>query len=218
MEEQQATAAALGRHEADSREPEPVVRKRAWFYYALARLAVTRNLAVAAAIAVMCVSAVGLTLWAAEVKHRNAAAAAQVDPALEAIPPAQWPLSAFYKQEPDVPAADTAGSGTYYKLYYTAYFAYKCGHQGSFNPAQRSLDTAGALAYGFRHLDGDFSINRTYGEISDAELIRAIDYLTFDHGDSRINGRPFVVKPVSQVLAWRAIFEEQALDRKKQTL
>jgi len=58
-----------------------------------------------------------------------------------------------------------------------------------------------------RFLDGDLAVNRRYGEISDEELIAAIDRLTFDHGDSRINGRPVVLKPVS----WGTIF--RGLDR-----
>lgn len=37
----------------------------------------------------------------------------------------------------------------------------------------------------------------TQGEISEDELVRAIDRLTFNHGDSRINGRPVVLKPVN---------------------
>jgi hypothetical protein len=142
VETQHTTNAAPGRSEADGWQPGSAVRKRTWFYYALARLAVARNLVVALAIAVMCVSAVGLTLWAVEIKHRNAAATA-----LESIPPAQRPLSSYYMQERDVPAADAAGSGVSYKLYFTAYFAYQCGHQGSFIPAERSLDTVGALEY-----------------------------------------------------------------------
>jgi integrase len=60
--------------------------------------------------------------------------------------------------------------------------------------------------------DGDLAVNRRYGEISDEELIRAIDRLTFDHGDSRINGRPVVLKSVSWVLAGGRFCEEQALD------
>jgi len=59
--------------------------------------------------------------------------------------------------------------------------------------AERILGHADKSGY----LDGGLPVNRRYGEISDKELIRAIEKLTFDHGDSRINGRPVVLKPVT---------------------
>jgi hypothetical protein len=40
-----------------------------------------------------------------------------------------------------------------------------------------------------------------YGAISDKELVAAIDQLTFDHGDSEINGQPLILNPVSYLLA-----------------
>ncbi len=67
-------------------------------------------------------------------------------------------------------------------------------------------------------LDGDLAVNRRYGEISDEELIKAIDRLTFDHGDSRINGRPIVLKPVRRLLAEGRFSEEHALDTNAETL
>jgi hypothetical protein len=39
-------------------------------------------------------------------------------------------------------------------------------------------------------LDGDLPVNRRYGEISDEELIGAIDRLTFDHGIPGSMGDP----------------------------
>jgi len=68
------------------------------------------------------------------------------------------------------------------------------------------------------YLDGDLPVNRRYGEISDEELIQAIDRLTFDHGDSRINGRPVILKSVSWVLAKGQFSEERALDTNTETL
>ena len=67
-------------------------------------------------------------------------------------------------------------------------------------------------------LDGDLAVNRRYGEISDEELIKAIDKLTFDHGDSRINGRPVVLKPVSWVLAGGRFSENSSLDTSSESL
>jgi len=68
------------------------------------------------------------------------------------------------------------------------------------------------------YLDGDLLVNRRYGDISDDELVRAIDKLTFDHGDSRINGRPLGLKPVSWVLAKGRFSKEQALDSDAESL
>lgn len=50
-------------------------------------------------------------------------------------------------------------------------------------------------------LDGHLPVNHRYGAISDKEFIDAIDHLTFDHGDSEINGQPLVLNPVSYLLA-----------------
>ena len=68
------------------------------------------------------------------------------------------------------------------------------------------------------YLDGDLAVNRRYGDVSDDELIRAIDRLTFDHGDSRINGRPVVLNPVSWMLAEGRFSGKSALDTNAETL
>ncbi|HTY25604.1 MAG TPA: hypothetical protein VMC85_20920, partial [Desulfomonilaceae bacterium] len=68
------------------------------------------------------------------------------------------------------------------------------------------------------YLDGDLPVNRRYGEISDEELVRAIDKLTFDHGDSRINGRPVVLKPVSYLLAGGRFSQNEVLDSDAESL
>jgi hypothetical protein len=67
-------------------------------------------------------------------------------------------------------------------------------------------------------LDGDLPVSQRYGEISDDELLQAIDKLTFSHGDSRINGRPVVLKSVSWVLAEGRFSEKPALDTGAETL
>lgn len=80
--------------------------------------------------------------------------------------------------------------------------------------AERILGHADESGY----LDGDLLVNRRYGEISDDELVRAIDKLTFDHTDSRIYGRSVMLKPVGRVLAEGRFSEKQALDTRSQTL
>ena len=55
-------------------------------------------------------------------------------------------------------------------------------------------------------------------EISHQELIRAIDRLTFDHGDSRIDGRPVVFNPVRWVLAGGRSSGNSALDTSAESL
>jgi integrase len=49
------------------------------------------------------------------------------------------------------------------------------------------------------HLDGKLPVNQRYGEISDEELLKAIDHLEVDHGESRIDGRPVILSRVSWV-------------------
>jgi len=68
------------------------------------------------------------------------------------------------------------------------------------------------------YLDGDLPVNRRCGEISDDEPIRAIDKLTFDHGESRINGRPLVLKSFSWVLAGGQFSGEGGLDSTAESL
>jgi integrase len=51
------------------------------------------------------------------------------------------------------------------------------------------------------HLTGNLPVAHRYGAISDKELVAAIDQLTFDHGDSEINGQPLILNPVSYLLA-----------------
>jgi integrase len=54
-------------------------------------------------------------------------------------------------------------------------------------------------------LTGHFKVSSRYGDISDQEFVDAIDRLTFDHGDTTINGRPVEIKTseknVSKTLA-----------------
>ena len=68
------------------------------------------------------------------------------------------------------------------------------------------------------YLDGDLAVNRRYGEISDQELIEAIDRLTFNHGDSRIEGKPVVLHPVSWVLAGGRFSGNSSLDMNVESL
>jgi integrase len=49
------------------------------------------------------------------------------------------------------------------------------------------------------HLDGKLPVNQRYGEISDEELVKAIDQLEVDHGESRIDGRPLILSPATWV-------------------
>ena len=124
----------------DQQETRAAVQKRAWFYYALAKFAVMRNLVVALAIAVMCVGATGLTLWAVELKQDADAAAGPGSPELQSIPPAQRPMSAFYSQ--GNVTSDSGGTSvkTNPDLYYTVHLRYLCGHECTFIPAERGLD------------------------------------------------------------------------------
>ncbi len=50
------------------------------------------------------------------------------------------------------------------------------------------------------NLDGTPKVGHRYGEISDKELLDAIDKLTFDHGDSMIMGRPVTFESVRPTL------------------
>jgi hypothetical protein len=50
-------------------------------------------------------------------------------------------------------------------------------------------------------LDGHLPVNHRYGAISGQEFVQAIDQLTFDHGDSEINGQRRILNPVSYLLA-----------------
>ncbi|MGO9570507.1 MAG: tyrosine-type recombinase/integrase [Desulfomonilaceae bacterium] len=94
-------------------------------------------------------------------------------------------------------------------------FRANCARSGiSDRIAERILGHADKSGY----LDGDLPVSQRYGEISDDELVQAIDKLTFNHGDSRINGRPVVLKSVSWVLAGGRFSEKQALDTETETL
>jgi hypothetical protein len=131
----------------DRQETGTAVRKRAWFYYAVARLAVARNLAVALAIAAMCVGVVGLTLWAAGAKQRADAAAAVELSTLQQLAQAARPKSSpNHKQHINsaVKAASPSGSSS---LFYTVHCSYKCGHQCSFIPNERSLGVKDVAGY-----------------------------------------------------------------------
>ncbi len=46
------------------------------------------------------------------------------------------------------------------------------------------------------NLDGELKVSQRYGEISDKELIDAIDKFTVDHGDSMIDGKPVYLNDV----------------------
>ncbi len=50
------------------------------------------------------------------------------------------------------------------------------------------------------NLDGELSVNQRYGEISNKELIHAIDKFTVDHGESMIDGKPVSLYRVIQRL------------------
>jgi integrase len=49
-------------------------------------------------------------------------------------------------------------------------------------------------------LDGELSVNQRYGEISDKELVDAINKFTVDHGESMIDGKPVSLYRVIQRL------------------
>jgi hypothetical protein len=153
LEKQQTSGTALGRCEQGGREAGSADRKRAWFYYALARLAVTRNLSLAAAIAAICVGAVGLTLWAVGVKQRAAARALipiwNMQPAAEQAITGQDPLFQFYDLGPDGPTLYMVDPNEHPELYVPVTYTYKCGHSGSFIPAESqssAYDPAGYKA------------------------------------------------------------------------
>ena len=152
MEKQHTTTTAPGRCEAGGEEPGSAIRKRTWFYYALARLAVTRNLVVAAAIAAMCVGAVGVTLWAINAKQNTSADVAHQFPGAYTVQPdipapglgdVQIQPGSFY---PSMMAVDF---NQYPELYVPVEFTYKCGHEDQFTPADSqfsALDPAGYKA------------------------------------------------------------------------
>jgi integrase len=50
------------------------------------------------------------------------------------------------------------------------------------------------------HSDGYLAVNRRYGEISEEELIQAIDKLTIDNGETRIDKRPVALKPKTPIV------------------
>jgi hypothetical protein len=150
MDKQQTTARTPGRCEAVSQEREPAIHKRAWFYYALARLAVARNLAVAVAIAAMCVGAVGLTLWAVGVKQRADAAAGlslPVPPVQQPPQPVADPLYSYCQMWPNEPARYMIDPSKHPELYFMVHFTHQCGHQDSFIPAERSLGVNDVAGY-----------------------------------------------------------------------
>lgn len=94
-------------------------------------------------------------------------------------------------------------------------FRANCARSGiSDRIAERILGHADKSGY----LDGDLPVSQRYGEISDDELVRAMDKLTFNHGDSRINGRPLILKTVSWVLAKGRFSEKPALDSDAESL
>ncbi len=146
MEQQQPTRNAPGRCVADSHAARHGVRKQAWFYYTLARLAVARNLAVALAIAVMCVGVAGLTLWTVGSKQRPHAAATPGRPTQQQLTPA---LSVDPSSHPErtASAAAAASPGRRGTLYYTVRCLYQCGHQCSFIPAERGLGAKDIASY-----------------------------------------------------------------------
>jgi len=90
-----------------------------------------------------------------------------------------------------------------------------CGiHSMSDCIAERILDHADKSGY----LDGYLPVNRRYGEISDVELIRAIDRLTSDHGASRINDSPIALKLINWVLAGGRFSGNSSLDTGAESL
>lgn len=116
----------------------PAVRKRTWFYYALARLAVARNLAVAAAIAAICVGAVGLALWAAGAKRRADVTAVPGLPGGlvgHAAPVPEDRLFKSYQIGSEGATIYLVDPNQHSELYVTVQYKYKCGHEGSFIPA-----------------------------------------------------------------------------------
>jgi integrase len=50
------------------------------------------------------------------------------------------------------------------------------------------------------HSDGYLAVNRRYGEISEGELIQAIDKLKVDNGETRIDKRPVALKPKTPIV------------------
>jgi hypothetical protein len=94
-------------------------------------------------------------------------------------------------------------------------FRANCSRSGiSERIAERTLDHADKSGY----VDDDLPVGQRCGEILDDELVRGIDRLTFSHSDSRINGRPVVLNPVSWALAKGSFSEKPALDTGPETL
>jgi hypothetical protein len=123
--------------------------RRTGFHYALARLAVARNLVVAAAVAVMCLGVVGLTLWAAGVQ-RTAQAKPEWLPELPQGPAEpEEPLFEQYQLGEYGPTLYMVDPNEHPELYVPVVFAYKCGHTGRFTPADNqgsAYDPAGYKA------------------------------------------------------------------------
>lgn len=148
MEQHKTTMTAPGRLEADGRVAGPAVKKRAWFIYAVARLAVARNLAVAVAIAAMCVGAVGLTLWAIGVRQRTDAAAAQSQAVTTAqVKPEAGSADVILQFAPYDSSTQMVDFNKHPELFVPVSYTYKCGHTGSFIPADSQFTAVDPSGY-----------------------------------------------------------------------